>query len=166
MSSADEAYECGKAYEQAYRGCGQCVLAALQDTFDLKDDNVFKAATGLAGGGGLSGDSGCGAYVGSIMMLSYLAGRPRDDFEDRTGGAMRTFRLVQRLRDRFIEEYGSVRCREIQHRIFGRPFYLMDKDDSRKFDEAGGHTDKCPDVVGNAARWTAELIEEEHLAGR
>jgi C_GCAxxG_C_C family probable redox protein len=163
VETADRAHELGREYEQRYMGCGQCVLAALQDAFDVRDDAVFKAATGLAGGGGLSGDAGCGAYVGSIMMLSYLAGRPRDDFEDRTGGAMRTFRLVQRLRDRFIQEYGSVRCREIQHRIFGRPYYLMDMDDLNKFDAAGGHTDKCPEVVGKAARWTAELIEEAGL---
>jgi C_GCAxxG_C_C family probable redox protein len=165
VETADRAYELGREYEQRYMGCGQCIVAALQDAFDVRDDGVFKAATGLAGGGGLSGDSGCGAYVGSIMMLSYLAGRPREDFEDRTGGAMRTFRLAQRLRDRFIEEYGSVRCHEIQHRILGRPYYLMDMDDFRKFDEAGGHTEKCPEVVGKAARWAAELIEEAGLVG-
>ncbi len=154
----ERAYRLGKEYEQSYRGCGQCVVAALQDTFDVQDDAVFRAATGFAGGGGLCGDGNCGAYSGAIMMLSYLVGRPRDDFEDRAGASFKTFGLVHRLRERFIEEYGSVVCRDIQCRIFGRPFYLRDVDDVGKFDRAGGHDDKCPEVVGKAARWTAELI--------
>lgn len=164
MSNADKAHELGKKYEQAYKGCGQCVLAALQDAFDKRDEAVFRSATGFAGGGALCGDGNCGAYTGGIMMLSYLVGRTRDDFEDRAEAAFRTFDLVRRLRDRFIEEYGSVKCRDIQYRVLGRPYWLIDEDDVAKFEEAGGHDDKCPEVVGRAARWAAEIIEEERLA--
>ena len=164
MSNADKAHELGKKYEQAYKGCGQCVLAALQDTFDKRDEGVFRAATGFAGGGALCGDGNCGAYTGGIMMLSYLAGRTRDDFEDRARAAFTTFGMVRRLRERFIEEYGSVKCRDIQYRVLGRPYWLIDEDDVVKFEKAGGHDDKCPEVVGRAARWAAEIIEEEGLA--
>jgi C_GCAxxG_C_C family probable redox protein len=161
---AEKAYELGNDYEAAYKGCGQCVLAAIQDTFNFRDDAVFKAATGFAAGGGLCGDGICGAYAGAIMALSSLVGRTRDDFEDRAGGNFKCFGLVQRLRQRFIEEYGSVSCRDIQYRTFGRPYYLIDPDDSEKFDKAGGHTEKCPDVVGKAARWAAEIILKDGLA--
>jgi C_GCAxxG_C_C family probable redox protein len=163
---AERAHRLGKKYEQSYGGCGQCVVGALQETFGVRDDAVFRAASGLAGGGGLCGDGSCGAYAGAIMMLSYLAGRPRDDFEDRAGRAFATFELVQHLRQRIIEKYGSVACRDIQYRIFGRPFYFLDADDREKFDEAGGHVDKCPEVVGTVARWTAELISENGLMRR
>jgi C_GCAxxG_C_C family probable redox protein len=161
--AAKKAYQLGRRYEMAYKGCSQCVLAALQDTFKVRDDNVFKAATGFAAGGGLCGDGSCGAYAGAIMMLSSLAGRPRDDFEDRAGASSKTFGLVQQLRQRFVQEFGSVACRDIQYRVFGRPYYLLDMDDDKKFDAAGGHTDKCPDVVGKAAQWAAEIIIEEGL---
>jgi C_GCAxxG_C_C family probable redox protein len=161
---AEKAYELGKKYEAAYKGCSQCVLAALQDTFNIRNDAVFKAACGFAAGGGLCGDGSCGAYAGAIMALSSLVGRTRDDFEDKAGGNFRSFDLVQRVRQRFIEEYGSVSCRDIQYRTFGRPYYLLDQDDDEKFNKAGGHTDKCPEVVGKAARWAAEIILEDDLA--
>jgi C_GCAxxG_C_C family probable redox protein len=161
--AAEKAYELGKRYEQTYKGCGQCVLAAVLDTFGIGDDAVFKAATGFAGGGGLWGDGNCGAYAGAIMALSCLAGRPRDDFEDKAGASFKTFQLAQRVRQRFIEEYGSVICRDIQDRVFGRPFYLPDRDEEEKFVKAGGHDDKCPEVVGKAARWTAEILIEAGL---
>jgi C_GCAxxG_C_C family probable redox protein len=162
--AAEKAYELGKKYEKAYMGCSQCVIAAIQDAFNIRDDAVFKAATGLTGGGGLCGDGSCGAYAGATLALSALSGRPRDDFEDRAGASMINFLLVQRLRQRFIEEYGSVVCRDIQNKIFGRPFYLPDMDDLQKFEKAGGHSDKCPEVVGKAAQWAAEIITEAGLA--
>lgn len=163
MNRPDKAYELGKKYEQAYKGCGQCTIAALQETFGLEDEGVFKAGTGFAGGGALCGDGNCGAYTGAIMMLSYVAGRTRGDFEDQAGAAFRTFDLVRSLRERFIEDYGSVKCRDIQYRVLGRPYYLIDEEDVVKFEKAGGHDDKCPEVVGKAARWAAEIIEGEGL---
>ena len=162
--AAEKAYQLGKKYEMAYKGCSQCVLAALQETFKFQDDAVFKAADGLTGGGGICGDGSCGAYAGAIMALSSLVGRTRDDFEDRAGASMKSFGLAQRLRQRFIDEYGSVICRDIQNKIFGRSYYLPDLDDLEKFEKAGGHTDKCPEVVGKAARWAAEIIIEDGLA--
>jgi hypothetical protein len=67
---AEKAYTLGKQYEKTYRGCGQCVIAALQDTLGIRNDDIFKSATGLAGGTGLVGDAGCGAYIGAILVLS------------------------------------------------------------------------------------------------
>jgi hypothetical protein len=31
-----KAYQSGKKYEHDYGGCSQCVIAALQDAFDIK----------------------------------------------------------------------------------------------------------------------------------
>jgi len=52
---AEKAYDLGFEYEKVYRGCSQAGLAAIQDILNIKNDDVFKAATGFAGGGGLSG---------------------------------------------------------------------------------------------------------------
>jgi C_GCAxxG_C_C family probable redox protein len=165
MNPADKAYGLAKSYEQAYRGCGQCVVAAIQDAFDRKDEDIFRAATGFAGGGGLCGDGNCGAYSGGIMMLGYVTGRPRDDFEDRGGVMFKNFALIQAFRDRFIEEYGSIICRDIHRRVFGRPFDFLDPEQAEQFERAGGHTDKCPEVVAKAARWVAELLSQAGIAG-
>jgi len=144
-------------------GCSQCIVAALQDTFNIRNDAVFKAATGLAAGGGASTDGSCGAYTGGVMILSSLMGREREDFADTAGILLKNFELIRKLHDEFIREYGSVICRNIQTKIFGRPYYLADMDEFEKFEKAGAHDEHCPGVVGKAARWTAQLIIETGL---
>ncbi len=162
-NAAEKAYELGKKYEQTYRGCSQCVIAALQDTFDIRNDDVFKAATGLAGGSAMACDGSCGAYAGAILMLSTVLGRERDKFDDPEGIRFRTHQLVGKLRQKFIDEYGSVVCRNIQTKVLGRYYYLADPDEYEKFHNAGAHDIYCPEVVGKAARWAAELILAENL---
>lgn len=162
----EKAYKLGHEYEKTYRGCGQCLAAAVQDALDIRNDDIFKALTGYAGGGGAIGDSGCGAYVGGILLLSLLLGRERDNFADPEGIRFKSYELVRRLHGRFINEYGSIICRDIQTKVMGRPYYLADQDDMDKFDRAGGHATVCPDVVGKAAEWTVELILAENLLPR
>lgn len=163
---AEKAYQLGKEYEKTYRGCAQCVIAALQDTLGIKNDEIFKSATGLAGGAGLAGDSGCGAYTGSIMMLGLLVGRERNNFSDPEGIRFRTHELTRRLREKFIQQYGSVICRDIQSKILGRYYYLADPQEYEKFHNAGAHDVHCPEVVGKAASWMTEIILTEGLVSK
>ncbi|MBU1227676.1 MAG: C-GCAxxG-C-C family protein [Actinobacteria bacterium] len=160
---AERAYQAGDHYERTYYGCGQCALAALQDVFDRRDDAVFRAATGLAGGGGLACDGSCGAYNGAILFFGQLLGRDRDDFADPAGVRLQTAGMVRELRQRFIDAYGSVTCRNIQTKTMGRPYYIADPEDFRRFHDAGAHDVYCPEVVGRAARWAAEIVEAHGL---
>jgi len=159
----DKAYELGFEYEKVYRGCSQCVIAAIQDTLDIRDDSVFKAATGLAGGGGLTGIGVCGGYAGGVMVLSQLVGRERSNFEDPEGIRYKTFGLARRFLEEYVRELGSIICRDIQLIRFGRPYYIADADDFEKFEAAGGHMDKCPDVVGKAAQLAVKLILDDGI---
>jgi C_GCAxxG_C_C family probable redox protein len=99
---AEKAYRLGKEYEKTYRGCSQCVIAALQDALEIRNDDLFKSATGLAGGTGLAGDSGCGAYIGAVLVLSSLVGRERNNFSDPEGIRHKTLQLARKFRERFI----------------------------------------------------------------
>ena len=54
-----EAEQLAYRYERDYGGCSQCVVGAIKNTLGLISDDVFKAATGLAGGVGLTGNA-CG----------------------------------------------------------------------------------------------------------
>ena len=54
-----KAYELGFKYEQDYRGCAQCAIAAIQDALGIKNDFVYKAGSGLAGGAVTCCKSGC-----------------------------------------------------------------------------------------------------------
>jgi C_GCAxxG_C_C family probable redox protein len=160
---AEKAYQLGKEYEKTYRGCSQCVIAALQDALDIRNDDIFKSATGLAGGTGLACDSGCGAYIGAILVLSSLLGRKRNNFPDPEGIRYSMLMLTRKFREKFIEEYGSVICRDIQNKILGRYYYLPDPQEFEKFHNTGAHDIHCPEVVGKAAKWMTEIMLEESV---
>ena len=157
------AYDKGYLYENIYRGCGQVVVAALQETFDMLNPDVFKALTGWAGGGATVGDSACGAYVAGVMFLSGLKGREYDNIKDPERIRFESFAIARKLHEKYIEEFGCVNCHEIQRKIYGRPFYLPDPDEMRKFDEVGGHTTMCTMVCGKGARFAAEIAIDEGL---
>jgi C_GCAxxG_C_C family probable redox protein len=164
--AAERAHQLGKEYEKTYRGCSQCVIAALQDVLDARNDDVFKASTGLAGGTGLTCDSGCGAYEGAVLVLSSFVGRERNDFSDPGKLRFKTHQLARKFREKFIQEYGSVICRDIQNKVLGRYYYLPDPQEFEKFHNAGAHEIHCPEVVGKAARWMTEIILQESLPPR
>ncbi len=155
-----EAREKGFQYEKTYHNCCQCTMAALQDTVGPRDDGVFQAGSGMAGGIGTHCDGVCGGYSGGVMHLSRMFGRTREGFS-RHKEMARTNELASKLHARFLAEYGTVICREIHQKIFGRTFDLWDPQDAKAFDAAGSHVDKCTNVVGNAAAWTAEIALEE-----
>ena len=159
----EKAYKLGFEYEKTYGGCSQCIIATLQDLFSMQSDDIFISATGLVGGVGGLCDTGCGAYIGGAMFLSRLTGRDRVSFHDPESDISRTLGLVTKLHDRFIQTYGTAICRDIHMKLFGRTFFLHDKDEWAKFEEAGGHTKVCPDVVGRAAQWVVEILGEEGL---
>ena len=156
----EKAYRLAFEYEAKYRGCTQSVLAALQDVFDMRDDGVFRSASGLAGGVGLSNKGSCGALTGGAMAISMLFGRERKDFNDPEGKRRVAYRLCQQLVDRFVEEYGSVVCGDIQRIHLGEEYDLWDREQYRDFDEVAYKGKRCPELVGKAAYWAAEIILE------
>ena len=162
--AAEKAYELGHYYEKTYRGCSQCAVAALQDVFNIRNDDIFKASTALAGGSALTCEGSCGAYVGALLVLSHIVGRERDKFDDPEGVRFTTHKLSGKLRQKFIDEYGSIICRNIQTKVMGRYYYLADPQEFEKFHNAGAHDIYCPKVVGNASKWMTEIIQEAKLA--
>jgi C_GCAxxG_C_C family probable redox protein len=161
-----KAYDLGFEYEKTYRGCSQCAIAAIHDTLDIRDDSVFKAGTGLAAGGGLTGIGVCGGYVGGVMVISQLFGRERNNFSDPEKVRFKSFALARKFQEQYIQEFGSIICRDIQTSRFGRPYYIADPEDFEKFEDAGGHVDKCTDVVGKATLLAVRFILDEDLLGR
>ena len=160
-----KAYDLGFTYEQKYRGCAQCAIAAIQDVLGIRNNYVYKAGSGLAGGAGECTDGLCGGYSGAIMMMSIYFGRTREE-EGSTKGRNEkydSFKMAAALHDKFIKKYGSVICSGIQKKIFGRSFNLRDDTQKQQFRDAGAHEDKdkCCAVVGDGARWGVELILSE-----
>ena len=157
----DQVYQRAFRYEAERGSCPQCVLAALKETLDVGDENTFTASHALAGGSSLSSKGTCGALAGGMLALSSLVGRTYPEFSEGKKNR-RVFKYTDLLYQRFIEEYGSPLCCDVQTKLFGRSYILRDKKEYEAFEQAGAHVDKCPSVAGNVARWTAEIILE-HL---
>ncbi len=142
-------------YEMEFGGCCQSVLAALQETLNLRDKGAFKAASALAGGVARRGET-CGALIGAIMAVCQIVGR--DKIED-----VEQYRLAMEPAGeiflKFKEEVGHTNCAEIQKILFGRPFRLHEEKEYEAFLAAGGHgPEGCPVVCGKAAKVAAEKI--------
>lgn len=156
-SLPNRAYDMAFEYERTFGGCTQAVLMAVRETIGGIPDDVIRAGYTFAGGSALSGRGTCGALAGGLMVIGLLYGRPVDGLgrerEFRDG-----YRLSIKLYERFIEEYGSITCSDIQERIMGRSFDLRTREGNIEFEEAGGHEDKCTSVAGKAARWTVEIL--------
>jgi C_GCAxxG_C_C family probable redox protein len=156
----DEAYRLGFEYEKGASYCAQATVAALQDVFNIKNDDVFKASCGLSGGVGACGEGTCGAVAGGVLILSYLFGRNRTVFDF---GKVNhdVAELSATLLERFKKEYDGSTCRETQKKLFGKSYNLRDEKERAEFLSSGGHHEKCPKAVGTGARLTAEIIFDE-----
>jgi hypothetical protein len=158
----NKAYRLGYEYVQKYGNCTQCVIAAIQDVFGCIDDAVFKSGCALAAGYGLTSRATCGALNGAGMVISSLQGRERENFA--SGRYGRCYSQAKEMMNRFIEEYGSCLCFEVQQKLFdGKSYDLSIREEFIEFEAAGGHRDKCPAVVGAVAQWVAELIVENKI---
>jgi len=157
-----KAYELGFRFEADYGGCCQSTIAAIQDVLELRNDDIFKSGTGIAGGIGLVWKGLCGSLIGGALMISYKFGRERNNFADPQKTRFVVYDLVAQLYNRFVKEYGSAYCYDIQNKIFGGVAYDLRTEKGLKlFLEDGGHRDKCPHVVGKGAQWAVEIILNE-----
>lgn len=162
-----KAYEKGFDFEREYHGCAQCVIGALYEVFpEMRNEDVFRSASGLAGGVGLTTRGQCGALSGAIMVLSQIYGRELGELADPERKRFVAYRLGEKIVSCFQEEYGTVVCGEIQKKLMGRSFNLWVPEEKEEFEKIGGHSKVCPSVVGKAAQWVAEIILERRKEKR
>jgi len=155
-----QAYAFGLEYEQTRTGCSQCVVCALEKVLGLNCPGLVKASFPLCGGITNTVEGTCGGLTGGALIIGYLYGRNKEEFE-KTMFNRKSLYLAKKLFNKFIQEYNSISCKDIQTKIMGRSFNLWDEEEKRSFENAGGHKDKCPVVVAKASVWTAEIIWDE-----
>jgi C_GCAxxG_C_C family probable redox protein len=128
----------------------------LQETFGVKNDGIFKAASGFGGGFGMQSDT-CGAIVGASMMLSLYCGRERTDIENldklRESGVP-----VAKLYKWFQTEFGSAKCHDIRTKFGGGAFYDFFIPWEKELSEKAKVLEQCSDLVGKAAAKAAEML--------
>jgi C_GCAxxG_C_C family probable redox protein len=152
----DKAFHLGKKYEKECTGCAQTTVAAIFEALGIWNEDVFKAASGLADGLGLTGDGSCGALIGGSMVIGYIFGRDKDHFNDMYE-PMNSYRLVKELHDRYIENYGTCRCYDVQENGLGRTFNLWNPEEMKEAMKSG-MLDYCSTLVGNVAKMATEII--------
>lgn len=155
----DKAFKGGKQHELESGNCPQCTIAGVFEALDIQNDDVFRAATGLADGVGLTGDGHCGALSGGTMAISYLFGRKKEDFPKMLKQIKANI-LSKKLHDQFVEKYGTCRCTDLQTKLVGRFFNMYDPAEMEAAMKAG-MPDKCSTLVGEVARMTTKIILEE-----
>ena len=157
-----EVYTRAKGYELKNGNCTQCTIAAIFEILEVENEDVFRAATGLADGVGLTGDGHCGALSGGTMAISYFFGRSKEDF-GRMGKQMKAFTLAKKLHDEFVEEFSTCRCADIQKKHSGRFFNFYDMDEMKAALKAGMF-EKCSTLVGKTAQMALKIILDEQEA--
>ena len=156
---AKKAFDLAEKYEKECTGCAQTAIAGIFDALGIENDDVFKAASGLADGLGLSGDGTCGALVGGAMVISYLFGRERKDCKDMLK-PMKSYLLAKKLHDQFVEKYGTCRCHDLQKSLMGRTFNLLDRTELEEATKSD-MIKHCSRVVGTTANLATRIILEE-----
>jgi hypothetical protein len=154
-----EAYEKGYKYEYDKHGGSQPVILAIQEVLGMKDDGVFKAASGLVGGIGLMDDV-CSALLGGCLMLGLKYGRELEELDNMKNLAISS-EPVGKLYKWFEKEFGSVKCHDVRAKLDGGVFY--DLKSPWQFDLAmkAGHQEKCSDIAGKVAAKVVEMILDD-----
>lgn len=151
---ARQAYDKALQYELDYGCCPQCVLATVQESVGIIDDQTIKASHGLSGGGGLMGHGTCGALTGGLMALSAKRGRPRDKLDK--GRFINNFQRGKELVERFQQEFGGTTCAELQQRFTGRTYDMWNADEYRQFDADRGK--QCAHATASVTQWVIEML--------
>jgi hypothetical protein len=112
----------------------------------------------LAAGGGRATVGSCGVFSGGLMALSLRFCPQSDNLTEKDKEALNKARdLFGEYRDWFIDEFGSVVCRDVQLKLFGRYFNFMDEDDIQAFGKFP-ESEKCNDVTKKGACKVAEIL--------
>ena len=127
----------------------------MQEALDMRDDNLFKAASGLGGGIGQMNDV-CGALLGASLMLGVKFGRSREEIEDYEI-ARSSYLPVARLYKWFEKEFGSATCRGVRTKMAG-VFYDTKIPWQKEMADEAGLPAMCAELAAKTATHTVEMI--------
>ncbi len=133
--------EAAEYHKNGY-SCAESVLHTFRDKlpFTLSDETM-RIATCF--GGQAVGESGfCGAFTGSIMVLSLLVGRSSTQQSKETAQA-----YSREFGTRFVNQFGSNACKPLQIHVYGSPEQKAN----------------CRRITSTAACMMAEFLAEKNL---
>lgn len=161
----EKARRLGREYLRKYGGCAPGTLLAVAHTLNLEvSDEVFKAMTGFSSLAGA-----CGNLCGGIAAMGLRYGVGLEDFMKNPEIGFLSFAKIRTtakvLKEKFIGEYSSYLCDDIQTKLFGKCVMPTSPEEFEAFSkmdpkELGDIYEKCSHVTENAAGWTVAAILE------
>jgi len=166
-----KAKELGKENETKYIGCSQSSFAAVVDAFRSEgielltpeeQEKIFKGMVGLQGGTGGTSLGTCGAVIAPSFLVSMASGiGTKEQLEDKYKGSVSCANVINGVTSRFIKEFGSIVCRDICFRRWGRVLDFCRSDTMREFLAKSKERPECQDTrctISIGAGWGAEQI--------
>ena len=135
----------------------------MQKHLPFITDDIVQAGVALAGGGANSVIGSCGTFSGGLMVLSAKFSPRSDTLSEKELEQLAYARSkFDQFRDWFISEFGSVACRDVQFKILGRVYNIMDDQEFQKFMEYQQESGKyCREIAMKAALKVTEIISQE-----
>ncbi len=111
MSNVNNAEKAKSLFESGYNCC-QAVLCAYADELGLDETTALKIASSFGGGMGRLREV-CGAVSGMFMVCGLRDGYTNIDGVNAHEEKMSHYERIQELARKFINENGSIICREL-----------------------------------------------------
>jgi C_GCAxxG_C_C family probable redox protein len=154
-----------RAYMEEIHSCAWCTMRALQDAFDMQDENLLKASGALTGGIGAMADT-CGSMIAVAMFFGTVCGAGRNEGLDRVDKLIYSGEKAREFFLWFRQKMGTVNCNQILKNVTG---IERDYSDPHQFLLATeeGVLEKCTEYVEeNAAKAAAMVWDELHKKGK
>jgi C_GCAxxG_C_C family probable redox protein len=164
----DKAYDLAYNYVKNSHQCSQSTAAAFNQLIGF-DNNIIRALTTASGGHVDQVVGTCGALIGGVAVLDYYFGRDVSEMSFNEpvdiSPKLRAMEQSVKLYEKFLDKWGATHCSMLTRQIYGRLFWFSDSDDLVKLGEAKDRVapKSCWDVVGNAARWTLEILLDNDI---
>jgi hypothetical protein len=156
--------EIATAHEKKFKGCGQRTFMAVIDALrwgGLKlitedtERELFPGVSMLTAGVCMTVEGICGAVASGVVTIGLALGAPIDSQD--VNAVRRTAAIAHNtLLKKYFNKYGSILCKDVQRKYFGKAWNLVDDEMAHEF---LGITRGC--TIIQTAGWTAEIILNE-----
>ena len=153
-----EVEEKAEKFMSTYGSCALASFAALNEQFDLNaDENTISALMPFTGGIARRGET-CGAVSGSLLALGVFFETTTQ--KEKLGSSLPHAGIFF---DKFTEEFGSTRCKEVVKHQYGRYYDFLNPEEEKLFVEDAMKSGKCMEVVKKAVSIACDIMGKERL---
>ena len=161
-----KAWDLGIEREAQYKGCCESTFLAIVDALrwggleiisEDMEERLYSGICLLTAGVCMTGEGTCGAVVGSVMAIGLALGIKAGDI----GASQRAgVKIRETLLAKYYKEYGSILCKDVQRKYFGKAWNLVSDEMTKEFLSI---TDGC--TIRQTAKWATEIILDEFEKG-